>query len=272
MCGRFYRFSTVEDVAVIFGAKVNADMLIPPTFNAPPQTRQLVIRLDENGEREVVPMRWGFIAEDTKDPKKAAAPINARAETILGKWPFKHAILKRRCLVPVNGFYEWQDPGEGAKQPYAIGMKDGSPYALAGIWEAWVEPLQLIRKRIVEAEERALRLAAEQGAGNEPLSTLFAMEPEKPVEADPDLDPTPRVLLTFAVITCAANSLVGRIHDRMPVIVHPDNYDYWLAPSAPEDAPLDLLRPFPAELMQVWKVRPDVGNTRNNRPDLIEPI
>jgi putative SOS response-associated peptidase YedK len=66
--------------------------------------------------------------------------------------------------------------------------------------------------------------------------------------------------------------MLRQLHDRMPVILHPDDYDRWLDPGDPNDPPMDLLKPFPEELMKTWRVKPDVGNTRNDRPDLIDLI
>jgi putative SOS response-associated peptidase YedK len=69
-----------------------------------------VIRLDEDGEREILNMRWGFLSKEAKTEKSVKTPINARAESILTTWPFREAIRYRRCMVPVNGFYEWVRP------------------------------------------------------------------------------------------------------------------------------------------------------------------
>lgn len=79
-------------------------------------------------------------------------------------------------------------------------------------------------------------------------------------------------LETFTIVTTDPNALMEPIHNRMPVILHKHNYDRWLSPGEPSRLPVDLLRPYDAEAMSAWKVGPDVGNVRNNRPELVEPI
>jgi putative SOS response-associated peptidase YedK len=81
-------------------------------------------------------MRWGLIPAWTKDLKKAREPINAKAETVADLPSFRDAFRRRRCLIPADGFYEWKQEG-GRKQPVYIRMKDGEPFAFAGLWEHW---------------------------------------------------------------------------------------------------------------------------------------
>ena len=83
---------------------------------------------------------------------------------------------------------------------------------------------------------------------------------------------TGQTLETYTVITTDPNELMEPIHNRMPVILHRQNYERWLSPGDPAQLPVDLLRPYPAEGMKAWRVSSDVGNVRNNRPELIEPI
>jgi putative SOS response-associated peptidase YedK len=83
---------------------------------------------------------------------------------------------------------------------------------------------------------------------------------------------TGKTLETYTVITTDPNELMEPIHNRMPVILHRQDYDRWLEPGEPSHLPVDLLRPYPAGEMKAWLVSRDVGNVRNNRPDLIEPI
>jgi putative SOS response-associated peptidase YedK len=82
-------------------------------------------------------MRWGLIPYWAKDPSIGLRTINAKAETITTAPAFREAIKYRRCLVPADAFYEWQRLDAKTKQPFAIAMKDGKPYALAGLWERW---------------------------------------------------------------------------------------------------------------------------------------
>lgn len=85
-------------------------------------------------------MRWGLIPSWADDPAIGNRLINARSETAAEKPSFRSAIKQRRCLVPVDGFYEWQATGKKTKQPHLIRLKDGQPFALAGLWERWTAP------------------------------------------------------------------------------------------------------------------------------------
>jgi putative SOS response-associated peptidase YedK len=87
------------------------------------------------------PLRWGLIPYWCEDPKGGRKPINAKCETVQTLPTFRDAYRKRRCIVPVDGFFEWKAiKGQRAKQPYAIAMKDGSPFGLGGLWENWKDP------------------------------------------------------------------------------------------------------------------------------------
>jgi putative SOS response-associated peptidase YedK len=222
MCGRYNRFATIHQIADQFNAKPVGDLVAPPTYNAAPSTWHPVIRLNDEGEREIVNMRWGLVPYWAKDDKPNFSTINARAETIMISNTYRNAMRERRCLVPVNGFYEWQKREKGKKQAYNIGLKSGEAFAFAGLWEAWKRP---------------------DGS----------------------------YLETYTIITSDPNEMTSRIHDRMPVIIDPKDYKRWLEPGDPQRPPIDLLRPYPAELMHVWKVGPEVGNVRNDHPGLLDP-
>jgi putative SOS response-associated peptidase YedK len=87
-------------------------------------------------ERSIRVMRWGLVPHWAKDLSGAAKMINARAESVLEKPAYKQSAMKRRCILPADGWYEWQ-PGEGRKQPYFITLGDGASLAMAGIWSVW---------------------------------------------------------------------------------------------------------------------------------------
>ena len=89
------------------------------------------------GDREIVLMRWGLIPFWAKYAKIGYSTINAKAEIVMTAPAFPEAFKTRRCLVPADAFYEWQKIDAKTKQPFAIVMKDGSPYAFAGLWERW---------------------------------------------------------------------------------------------------------------------------------------
>ena len=114
----------------------------PPRWNAAPSQELLVIRRNHRtGEVSLDPLRWGLIPRWCKDPTGGRKPINAKAESVSRLPTFRDAFAMRRCIVPVDGFFEWRAiKSAGRKQPYAIAMKDGSPFGLAGLWENWRNP------------------------------------------------------------------------------------------------------------------------------------
>ncbi len=109
-----------------------------PTYNAAPQSVQPVVRLNrDSAQREFALLRWGLVPFWAKDAKLGYSTFNARAEEIAAKPAFREALKKRRCLVPADAFYEWQKLDPKNKRPYAIALRDGGPYAFAGLWERW---------------------------------------------------------------------------------------------------------------------------------------
>ena len=111
---------------------------LAPRYNvAPGQVMPVVVQKD--GENSLEMMKLGLIPYWAKDPRIVNKMINARAETILEKPSFRKPLQSKRCLVPVSGFYEWQDTGEG-KVPYHIYLKDEPLFALAGLYDTWVDP------------------------------------------------------------------------------------------------------------------------------------
>jgi putative SOS response-associated peptidase YedK len=113
-----------------------------PRFNGAPGQQHWVIRQHpQTGERHLDRLWWGLIPSTTADASQKPKPINARAERVASAPMFRAAYAKRRALVPVDSFFEWaKTQAKGAKQPYAIGMTSGEPFALAAIWESWRHP------------------------------------------------------------------------------------------------------------------------------------
>jgi putative SOS response-associated peptidase YedK len=137
MCGRYELHTPVEEVARRFGAVLtDAARALPPRYNIAPTLLVPVLRHGRYG-REIEAMTWGFTPSWAKD-RSGVKPINARAETVFDRRMFRNAIARRRCLLPADGFYEWQQ-GQARKQPYRICMADGSLLALAGVWEYWAQ-------------------------------------------------------------------------------------------------------------------------------------
>jgi putative SOS response-associated peptidase YedK len=114
--------------------------LFEPRYNIAPTQEILVVREPDRGEREAAMLRWGLIPSWSKEPQSGPPMINARGETIAEKPSFRTAARRRRCLIPADGFYEWQQTSgtaRGKKQPYYIHRRDNRPFAFAGLWEAW---------------------------------------------------------------------------------------------------------------------------------------
>jgi putative SOS response-associated peptidase YedK len=110
---------------------------------APSQELLVIRRNHKTGELSLDPLRWGLIPYFCADPKGGRKPINAKCETVRTLPTFRDAYRRRRCILPVDGFFEWKAiKGPRAKQPYAIAMKDGSPFGLGGLWENWKDPPQ----------------------------------------------------------------------------------------------------------------------------------
>jgi putative SOS response-associated peptidase YedK len=136
MCGR-YRLKHVERLAERFEAiYCGNNEEIVPRYNIAPTQPIPVIRATESG-REITSIRWGLIPSWVKDT--SAARINSRSETVVEKPAFRESFERRRCLIPADGFYEWVRSGK-LKQPFHFGMKDGSLFAFAGIWDRWKPP------------------------------------------------------------------------------------------------------------------------------------
>lgn len=136
MCGRFVITSAPEALRQVFGYLEQPNF--PARYNVAP-TQPVPVVILENGARHFRLMRWGFVPSWVKDPRKFTLLINARAETVQEKPAFKNAIRRRRCLIPADGYYEWQSAG-GRKQPYFIYPHAGGPIGFAGIAETWMGP------------------------------------------------------------------------------------------------------------------------------------
>jgi putative SOS response-associated peptidase YedK len=146
MCGRVIQSGGPLRYAIVDGMNVRDSRVhnYPPRWNAAPNQELLVIRRNhQTGDVSLDPLRCGLIPYWCNDPKGGRKPINAKCETVRGLPTFRDAYRKRRCIVPVDGFFEWKAiKGQKAKQPYAIAMKDGAPFGIAGIWETGKNPLR----------------------------------------------------------------------------------------------------------------------------------
>ena len=216
--------------------KARGDTLtITPRLNLAP-TQDAVVAVQASGDVRLEEMRWGMIPPWARDKSIGAKLANARAETVDEKPSFRQPFRRRRCLLPVDGYYEWESRPSG-KQPVYYSMRDGDLFCLAGLWETWTTPEQ--------TDEPEL-----PGLGQSQAETLC----------------------TFTVVTTTPNRLAKRVHDRMPVIVHPADYGNWLSPESKAADLKRLLRPFDDEPMQEHYVTPLMNNPRFEAPACIEPI
>jgi putative SOS response-associated peptidase YedK len=138
MCGRYELHTQPAALALAFGVPFPSQLR--PRYNIAPMQDVPIVRRNASGERELVNVRWGFVPRWAKDPAIGSRMINARSETLAEKPSFRMALKRHRCLLPADGFYEWKQTPSGSKQPIHIGMKDGSPFALAGLFERWLSP------------------------------------------------------------------------------------------------------------------------------------
>jgi putative SOS response-associated peptidase YedK len=135
MCGRFTLATPEQDLVVQFNLPEIPDLR--PRYNIAPTQPVAAVRVPADGDhRELVMLHWGLIPFWAKDSGLGARLINARSETVAEKPAFRTAFRRRRCLVPADGFYEWQKEN-GTKRPFFVHLQDGRAFAFAGLWERW---------------------------------------------------------------------------------------------------------------------------------------
>jgi putative SOS response-associated peptidase YedK len=141
MCGRYSLATPADTLAGHF--RLSHAPPVSPRYNIAPSQPIAIVRMSApRHERECVQVRWGLIPSWAKDPGIGNKMINARAETVAEKPAFREAFARSRCLVPADGYYEWQREGRMGqrKQPFYICLRDGRPFAFAGLWERWAGP------------------------------------------------------------------------------------------------------------------------------------
>ncbi|MBY6412216.1 SOS response-associated peptidase [Rhodococcus sp. BP-252] len=245
MCGRYASTQTDSDLRAVFDIAETVGDELPPAYNvAPTQTVRTVLERAPKDEpeadavRQLRSVRWGLIPSWAKDAKIGSRLINARSETITEKPSFKKAAARRRCIVPADGYYEWEKR-DGQKVPYflhaeADGRSAGSTparvLAMAGLYELW-------------------------------------RDPAKP-EDDPD-----RWLWSVTVLTSPAADALGHIHDRSPVIVPENMRSDWLNPAITDlDSVQEMLAAIPEPRLVPYEVSTAVNSVRNNSPELLTPV
>ena len=138
MCGRYASSRDARDLASAFEVEEPPEQVLPPSWNVAP-TDPVYAVVQREDRRQLRVLRWGLVPSWAKDAKGAARMINARRETVATKPAFRAAYARRRCLIPADGYYEWQRIGTG-KQPWFLRPRDGSPLAMAGLYELWTGP------------------------------------------------------------------------------------------------------------------------------------
>jgi putative SOS response-associated peptidase YedK len=238
MCGRY---TITQDLAeleklVQFICKISE---FKARYNIAPRSIVPVL-VSENNQTVLKSMRWGLIPPWAMDETIGDNLTNARADTITEKTSYRKPFESQRCLIPADGFYEWQATPTG-KQPFRFTMQDGRFFCMAGLWEKWIRPAR---------------------TGELPLDDQvsgFSVSASQCVE-------------TFTVITTEPNAMVAKVHDRMPVILSPEHYRWWLESDRFEPQFLKtLLRPYPAEAMACVRVSKLVNNAKHDSPICLLP-
>jgi len=263
MCGRIVIAQAVGDLADDLDAWDPEETLLPPRYNVAPTSDVPIVleRLVPAGSpgtpaagdpdeevpvarRELHVARWGLVPRWAKDLSVSSRAFNARSETVLEKPTFRSAVKSKRCVVPVDGYYEWCAPAEGkaAKRPFYVHRADGEPITFAGLYEWWRDPA-----------------VAEGEAGEWVLScSILTMASPAPDAA-------------------GVRGRLGRLHDRLPIAL-PDEEAIaaWLNPVDADAASLvAMARARAYEATDGWELREvgaAVGNVRNDSPALIEPV
>lgn len=142
MCGRFNSIANGKDFASVYDAQFLTDEL-SSNFNVAPTTLVYVLHRQDVG-RVLDVMSWGLIPSWSKDKTRAASMINARSETLTEKPSFRNLVSEHRCILPIQGFYEWQNLASETKKPkkqaHYITRVDEQPMTLAGLWTIWKQP------------------------------------------------------------------------------------------------------------------------------------
>lgn len=244
MCGRY---SVGKDPVRVTTSRAESTFHLEQVFNAAP-SQSLPVVLMEKGQLISHNMKWGFIR------KGSELVINARSETLFHK--FNEAVHQRRCLIPANGFYEWENTTHG-KMPWRFCLKNGKSFCFAGLYQQ------------------------------------FITDAHKQMELDvTDEPPKGSIDERFLIITGNPNPLVAKVHNRMPMILDPSHYGWWL--DSERESALELhfprsmgaikplkndneiftlaLQTYSEKGMDAYRVSQAVNNPRNNKADCFKPI
>ncbi|MFC1403233.1 MULTISPECIES: SOS response-associated peptidase [Streptacidiphilus] len=240
MCGRYVSTRSPLDLATTYRASLlDPGQELGPSWNIAPTDLVwgvLERAFDGDGgvQRNLRPLRWGLVPSWAKTMEGSARMINARMETVHEKPAYRAAFTRRRCLLPADGYFEWEPvPARGGakayKQPYLLSPEDGSGMSMAGLYELWRDPAH---------------------------------------RDDPD-----GWVASCTIITTEATDAAGRVHPRMPLTVSAEHWDDWLDPQHQDVADLRALLEKPAAgHLSVQPVSTAVNSVRNNGPELVTPV
>jgi putative SOS response-associated peptidase YedK len=221
MCGRFN--ITSDPLAKFLMALVGVSYPGQDNFNLAPTETVHVLRLDAQGQPEMVPMRWWLTPFWAKELSTKYSMFNAKSETAAKSPAFKTPYAKRRCVVPVSGFYEWCRQNN-QKLPYFIKPQQDAGLLLAGLWDSWRQP---------ESDEE---------------------------------------LLSFTILTTAANPELAFVHHRQPVFLDHSAAKQWLDMDIPTSELEDLFSSRLPVPLEVVPVSTHVNNARHKDARCAQPI
>jgi putative SOS response-associated peptidase YedK len=220
MCGRYAVTLPPDAMATLFGSADRPNL--PPRWNIAPTQSAPMVAIGKAGDRRIISARWGLRpAWMTKD--LPTGPLfNARSETVADKPSFAKAFARKRCLIPADGFYEWQRDGK-ARIPYFVARPDKQPVAFAGLWES-----------------------APDGQGG--------------------------IVVSMAILTCAAAPSFAPIHDRFPVFLPPEAWASWLSAETPRAELTGFFKPPKDDFMVPYRVSDHVNKVANDDARCLEPL
>jgi putative SOS response-associated peptidase YedK len=244
MCGRYTAAKDFGELIKLMGIVMARVPFFSPRYNiAPTQMAPAIYHPPSSdfgaagGGPAVKLMRWGLIPSWAKDESVGNALINARSETIESRTAFREAFKHRRCLIPADSFYEWKEMHE-ERQPFRVMLKSGEPFCFAGLWDRWIRP---------------------------PAAGKF----------DTDLDEAPasETIDSFTIITRAANAAIAPLHDRMPVIMAPNHYGWWLKDDGERSESHKMALGHPLEEpLKIYPVSDLVNSPKTDDARCIEPV
>jgi putative SOS response-associated peptidase YedK len=225
-CGRYVLMSNHKDLKKHYNLSATPSDF-RPNYNAAPGQNMPIIKSNEKNKPELEIMRWGLVPVWAKDLNIGYKLINARDDSIFVKPMWRSVILKKRCLIPANGFYEWKKPTAGTKElkkPFYIHPKQMDIFSFAGVWSSWHD-----------AEGKRIN--------------------------------------TYSIITTEPNKEMSSVHNRMPVILYPEEESGWLESAKTNREEIEpYIHPFEDNGLDMFEVSREVNVTKNNDEKLILPL